>query len=281
MAEGIDRGLELYSSLSAVVDRLAADDFWTPLCRWLASVFAYDQIAVFHYVDDRAPRRLFDLNPSGERDHLHHDLLKAAYWIGPYYNNVVRNRASDGFYSIGAIAPDAFHATEYYRIYYRQKHAADEGMYFADLHRGHCVGLLAERSEPSARFTSGELREQQAMGKLVASLVRKHFSLLDAPSADQSPVGQQMRTALARFGREVLSERERQVAELILRGHSSKSGARVLGISPETERVHRKRLYHKLRVSSQSELFWVFVQSVQLFDPKRYNDPLQAWFDRE
>lgn len=277
MAFGVDQRFGLHSGLSGVIDGLARNGFWAPLCRWLAATFSYDQVAVFHYVADQAPQRLFDLNSSDLRNHLHHDLLKAAYWIGPYYTEVVGIRATDGFYHIEAIAPDAFRDSEYFRIYYQQKQAADEGMYFAGLPDGHGIGLLAERTKPSAPFTDVEVSQQQALAELVGALVRKHFSLLDVPSVNRAPVGQQMRSALARFGHEVLSERERQVAELILRGHSSKSGARVLGISPQTERVHRKRLYHRLNVSSQAELFWVFIQSVQLFDPQRHADPLQAW----
>ena len=281
MVNAFEQGAAPYSSLGRVVDALGRDGFWKQLCRLLAGHFAYDQIAVFHYAAGRAPERLFDLNPSAERDHLHHELLRAAYWIGPYYNNVVGLQANDGFYPIDAIAPDAFRSTEYYRIYYRQKHATDEGMYYARLHGRRSVGLLAERTDPSPRFTSAELEQQRNVADFVAVSVRKHISLVQQPVVGEIPVGQQMNRAFADFGREVLSARERQVCELILRGHSSKSGARVLGISPETERVHRKRLYAKLDIASQSELFWVFIQSVQLFDPQRHGDPLAAWFEQQ
>jgi DNA-binding CsgD family transcriptional regulator len=53
--------------------------------------------------------------------------------------------------------------------------------------------------------------------------------------------------------------REREIAHLILRGHSVKSTAQVLGISPETVRMHRKHLYTKLEINSQAELFALFI----------------------
>ena len=56
-----------------------------------------------------------------------------------------------------------------------------------------------------------------------------------------------------------LTEREREIAHLLLRGHSVKSSARVLEISPETVRMHRKNLYTKLEISSQAELFALFI----------------------
>jgi DNA-binding CsgD family transcriptional regulator len=39
---------------------------------------------------------------------------------------------------------------------------------------------------------------------------------------------------------------------MVLRGHSVKSTASQMGISPETVRMHRKNLYLKLEVGSQS-----------------------------
>ncbi|MCY1450129.1 Bacterial regulatory protein, luxR family [compost metagenome] len=61
------------------------------------------------------------------------------------------------------------------------------------------------------------------------------------------------------FGADLLTEREREIAHLLLRGHSVKSSARVLDISPETVRMHRKHLYTKLEISSQAELFSLFI----------------------
>lgn len=71
----------------------------------------------------------------------------------------------------------------------------------------------------------------------------------------------QVRDALSRFGAGVLSARERETARLILRGYSSKAMAGRLAISPETVKVHRRNLYTKLGISSQSELFSLFIQA--------------------
>jgi DNA-binding CsgD family transcriptional regulator len=46
---------------------------------------------------------------------------------------------------------------------------------------------------------------------------------------------------------------------MVLQGHSVKSTAQELGISPETVRMHRKNLYLKLDINSQSELFAQFI----------------------
>jgi len=271
--------LHYFAALARVVDELGRNDFWPTACDFLEHVCPLDEVAVFQYVWSEHPERLYDRKPTRERDRLHGELLSAAYLIGPYYNRVVKAQADTGFYPIDAIAPEGFRDSEYYKIYFREKRAADEGMFYAPFEPGIAIGLLVERRLPSPAFTAAELETCQATAPLVAALVRRHRSLGNSISRHRPQVGDQMVTALECFGRDVLSKREREIAELILRGHSSKSGARELGISPETERVHRKRLYHKLAISSQSELFWLFIQSVEHFDPVTHNDPLRSMLE--
>ncbi len=45
-----------------------------------------------------------------------------------------------------------------------------------------------------------------------------------------------------------------------VQGHSEKSTASQMSISPETVRMHRKNLYLKLEMGSQSELFALFIE---------------------
>ena len=52
-----------------------------------------------------------------------------------------------------------------------------------------------------------------------------------------------------------LTVREIDTARLILQGFSSKAIAQRMNISPETVKVHRRNLYHKLNVTGHGELF--------------------------
>jgi DNA-binding CsgD family transcriptional regulator len=53
----------------------------------------------------------------------------------------------------------------------------------------------------------------------------------------------------------VLSQRQAEVALMILQGHSSPSIGLHLNISPQTVKVFRKQLYSRCGLSSQAELF--------------------------
>ena len=61
------------------------------------------------------------------------------------------------------------------------------------------------------------------------------------------------------FGGDVLTAREREIAQLILIGHSSNSISLNLGISLPTVKTHRRNIYGKLQISSQAELFSLFL----------------------
>ena len=50
---------------------------------------------------------------------------------------------------------------------------------------------------------------------------------------------------------------------MILKGHSSESISRNLGISIATVKTHRQNLYAKLGLSTQQELFSLFLASLQ------------------
>ena len=98
---------------------------------------------------------------------------------------------------------------------------------------------------------------------VVRALVTRQVKSEPAPS---EPPGQslheQFKERFEGFGRPLLTKRENEVVRLLLRGHSSKSVARELGIAVETARVHRKNIYTKLGVASQGDLFALFISEL-------------------
>ena len=81
---------------------------------------------------------------------------------------------------------------------------------------------------------------------------RRCFSRHIAASAAAAPLAHKTQPS-------ELTQREAQVVNLMLEGHSSRAIGEVLKISGETVRVHRRNIYEKLGVSSQAELFRWFL----------------------
>ena len=268
----------LTAKVAQAVRALHTESFFSALTDMLLSSVAASHCSVWYYTNDRTPERLYDHAPSKERQYLHTELLKAAYVIGPYYSGLVKNCASTGFYLISDIAPEGFKESEYYRTYYQPKGVSDEGMFFIRLSEAQSVGVLIEKVGAGNEFTRDEAECLEDLNAVTSSLISHHLVTESESESDTLPEINSSKSvvtaALESFGSSLLSEREREICALILKGHSSKSGARLLDISPETERVYRKRLYGKLGVVSRGELFWLFIRATEAFDPEVHSDPL-------
>ena len=183
---------------------------------------------------------------------------------------------SDGTYLLSDITPDEFEGTEYFNLYYRRTRLLEE------------VGVLISLSENRHMLVSMGHRDGDAgsprTDKLIAcqpflaAACRKHWSLRkpDAPEEDTT-FAAPLESVYQNFGRDLLSDREREVMLLLLRGHSSKSMAQRMGISPETVKVHRRNLYTKVDVASQAELFSVFLDSLAGVRIGSQEDPLARY----
>lgn len=265
------------TSLGAVIEVIGAADFWVSLNAFLIDLVPHEMSGAWVYVRNDPPIRIYDSEGNPQRERVHEILAKVGYLISPYYNGLIKPGAKSDFYHIDDIAPDEFRRSGYYKAYYGRKGVSDEGMFLSRMDDDTTIVMMVERRARSRPFESQQVDLLRSMAVVVNSLIRRHlrlFGLGDLATPEQRQARSAFSCIAERFGSEILTNRERDVAMLILRGHSSKSAARELDISPETERVHRRRLYTRLELTSHSELFWLFIEASDFFDPVRNNDPL-------
>lgn len=74
----------------------------------------------------------------------------------------------------------------------------------------------------------------------------------------RTPLRPPAKDAIGRFAPE-LTPREREIVQLVVEGHPSATIAQRLGISRGTVKNHRRRLYGKLNITSERELFLLYV----------------------
>jgi DNA-binding CsgD family transcriptional regulator len=60
----------------------------------------------------------------------------------------------------------------------------------------------------------------------------------------------------------LLTPRERDIVRLVLDGHPTVSIAGKLGLSRGTVKNHRRRIYYKLDITTERELFLLYINSV-------------------
>ena len=95
----------------------------------------------------------------------------------------------------------------------------------------------------------------------VLAAMRRHLQLMPPEGPAAEAVTGDLATLLDRFDAR-LTVREIETARLILQGFSSKAIAQQLGISPETVKVHRRNVYRKLGISSQTQLLSIYLKQL-------------------
>ena len=131
-------------------------------------------------------------------------------------------------------------------------------------------------ADGSRKFSKRQFEQLASISPAIEALVQKHWWDAQAPMA-QSGLRERLHNALGAFGSSVLTRREQQVIELVLLGHSTRLVAEKLGISAETVKLHRKHAYAKLDISSQAELFYLFVDALASHTGCGTEDPLISY----
>jgi DNA-binding CsgD family transcriptional regulator len=248
--------------------------FWAA-CDDLAQ---FDNSCAYLLTVGAPPVRLANRHESPGRSRWHRFLEKKAYLLSPYYG-LLKQQDVDGFHLMRDVAPDDFFSSEYFRIFYLPAGCRDEAVFVTRCDGDRLIVLTLERLTNPEHFSAEDVHALRGVAPLFTALLRKHWQPRieqhGAPSLAGLSMHEDLHRTLHQFGTHILTDREREVAALILRGHSSKSAARVLEISVETERVHRKRLYAKLGISSQAALFSLFVDASAHTRLDGAHDPLE------
>ncbi len=275
MAEGIvpndplAAGPSWPALIQDALPRLAASagtpQFPQSLVAALRQVLAFDWWMVMLYREQANPEMLFDNFTGSWRARGLTTYVAGYYLLDPFY---VMSRSLDHpeVCRLGDIAPDGFLESEYHRAHYAAGRIGDEVNYLWPLESGVTLAVSLERSEHGVPYGDADVRSMEAVQPLLYALACKHWSLVRQKAAPQASLelGRLVQEAAANFGRKVLTPRERDVVTLMLRGYSTKSISQALGISPGTVKVHRESIYGKLGVSSQAELFNLFIASVSV-----------------
>ena len=131
-----------------------------------------------------------------------------------------------------------------------------------DLPGGDMAEISLSRIRSEGGFDDASIARLKQAHALIAAIFRRLWAHLSR--GDTRPQSRAIDHLFIDFGRELLSPREREVALLILKGHSSESIGYHLGISIATVKTHRQNLYAKLNLSTQQELFSTFLRSLNL-----------------
>ena len=201
------------------------------------------------------------LEPAGAKHYLDR-YLAGPYLLDPLYQ-LALSRDKPTLCRFREQSPDRFRSSEYYRQYCERTHLLDEMDFLVDVSDESTLVLVVGRREKM--FTKAELARLRSIEPIVAAAMRNIWERW-VTEADESERDDSVHWRLTRcfntFGESLLTDREREVTHLLLRGHSVKSAARALEIAPGTVMVHKRNVFQKLGISSQYELFSRFIEEL-------------------
>ncbi|MBT3869475.1 MAG: helix-turn-helix transcriptional regulator [Gammaproteobacteria bacterium] len=272
-----------YGLLGQIVDAVGENSFCQLVADATQHISGYDSTVFIAFIRNQRPQLIFsNLSKQDETPTLG-PYFDGAYLLDPFYD-LFRHNAEDGVYRLKEVAPDEFFDTEYYRSYFMSTRIIDEtGMLLKindDIHLSISCGLREGSMPPDLK-----IKDLRTIFPFVASSCRQHWSReselsrLLSHNEGGTEFSITLETAFNNFGKDYLTNRECQVLHLILKGYASKSIAQLLEISLDTVKVHRKRFHAKLGVSSQAELFALFLESIAMVPSGSEQDPLVYYFE--
>ena len=258
--------------LTAAIASLGSDAFASCLLDFLRDLVAFDSAVVMAYPEDATLVILHDDLSARDRVLFDGPYRNGLYLLSPLY--IQSHAGTRGYFHISEIAPEGFTGSEFFQLYYSANGAIDQVVYLCESFNGIPIAISIERTAALPPFGESEKALLQGLEELVGTLVRQQGWTDTAMSRAVMPrdMHAHLQRVLEKFGSSVLTPRERDVVRLILKGYPSKSVARELSISTQTEQVHRKNIYHKLGISSHSELFTLFFEAIAQTDTE--GDPL-------
>lgn len=244
-----------------LIDAIATPGGFAALCAELGEICTFQNFIVYVFCPD-APPVLIQSNRGMPlmRDSMA-GYIQGLYALDPFHRLTLEG--ASGLYRMRDIMPEAFPQSEYYRRFYKFTDVSDELRYIVQPDAARTVHIFIER-EGGAAFSVDEIARLHAVAPFVLRFVAAHIAWADQGQTERPAPAPafDLREKVRMIQPDVLTPREVDTVELMLKGHSTKSMARVLGIDAGTVANHKRHIYAKLDVHSQAQLFDLFLRSL-------------------
>ncbi|WP_293574124.1 helix-turn-helix transcriptional regulator [Phaeobacter sp.] len=261
--------LERFSkSIAQIIEIPDAPD---ELIAALAAILPFDAALCVVNHRDHAPTYLTDTYTAGSAKSAVQLYVSRTYVLNPVHN-ALQNGLKPGVYLMSDLAPDNWNRAlltqgadvlqeDGEEIGYRTPgwpSGLQELTVLVELPDGHIGEVSIARAAQVGGFSSHDIARLQPFQPLIGAAFRaiwcRHMQNTPIPAEPD----RRTLTPIP-FGEGLLTPREIEVVQLILKGHSSLSISLTLDIAIPTVKTHRKNAYAKLAISSQSQLLQAFL----------------------
>lgn len=269
------------SILAAAILAIGSPDFFVRVLEMLANACHSRSGGAMIFHRAKAPQRLIHWVNLKTRSVPEDAYLNGPYVLDPHYA-LFLDGCTTGCYWLQDIAPDNFSESEYFQAFYSRIGIRDSMDVLWRVDNDSALSFFIERGHDQGLFEQADIKTIQSLMPIVDALCRRHQeqSVWTAQDSGRDLTHLKLESALANFGKSLLSKRERQVLVLTLRGYSAIMAGEKLFTSEGTIKIHRKNIHRKLDIGSQAELFALFVRCIPYADPSNDVDPLSVYESR-
>lgn len=224
----------------------------------IGSVARHDRVTVVRYSVSQRPEFISHRNYS---DAMVRKYLETYYVHDPFYAHWRKHQTP------GIVALRGTVRGPYIAEFLGQSVISDEIGVLLDDGPGWCLGIFLDRSTGS--FSKADVARLEERFKVFAAL---HALDIKTRAPGFKRTAQPARIGQAPAGQGPLrlppglwpdlSARERDVVRLVLAGHPTAGIAGKLGITPGTVKNHRRRIYGKLDITTERELFLQYIDGL-------------------
>jgi DNA-binding CsgD family transcriptional regulator len=254
--------------LPGLVDMLGETDLLPTMDKSLKRIVSFDLSCMFAYSFQARPILVHDGLQNVSPPVVMSRYLNGTYLLDAVYN-ACRQEIQPGLYRLKELAPDNFFRGEYYNspefhpcISMETGALSEEIVFITRVDRIYLAySLLRQKQNPP--FTHREFAALQETVDIVLVLLAKQYQIGAIESSglhNDGERGSRISQALETFAEDRLTSREQEITAMILRGYSNKSIAKSLFITEGTVKNHRKKIYRKININKQSQLFVLFMQ---------------------
>lgn len=232
------------------------------LCEGIKNTIGIRSAAVFVLHRHSAPICIFD---EVENSKTSSDYVDFAYLLDPIYDSFLANKLPRHCL-MRDTAPDGFFESDYFEKYYNQLDIQDEFYFNLPMDENTTIHITLTRVLNQNLYETSEIKLLEAMEPIISSIADDYWEDFAQPhkqrANEKKAVHNHVKKVFETFGASILTSREQEIVQLMLKGFSDKSTARILKISPGTVRNHKKNIFSKFQVTSQGQIFGLFLDTL-------------------
>ena len=244
----------------------------------LQDLVPYEYSTGYLFRQNAAPLVVYDESPGEPVSYV-----ESPYLLDPAYARFV-NGDLPLIARLADLEPDDFRKTEFFAQYYGLFDIVEEICISVPVADDTTLHMSVYRVGDSPEFSASDEQLLDSLGPIIAEVTRKWWAAEPVGFSERDPQAdrfhERLQNVLSNFGSSILTARERQIVHLTMRGYSDKLTARELDITPGTVRNHKKSIFSKLQVTSQGQVFGLFLDVLQQTgDGDADGDPLARLLD--